>query len=297
MKCGVIICTRNRNIKLKRLLESINNQSTRVDEIIIVDSSVLGDSEKKTVLEDFKQWVAEENSVCKYIFSEPGLTKQRNIGVRSATSDILFFLDDDLILDKRFIESIRNVFLTNSEFSGGMGTITNTPELNGKRKLIRRFQQFFLISSAYGNGKFHLSGLPQNPIGTSTFKQVEVLSGGLTAYRRSIFKELSFDEELTGYCYLEDVDFSRRASFKWKLFYEPKAKVHHDHISDDRGSRYELKKMYIQNYRYIFNKNNAEKSTIRYLAHGWAILGIALEELIFGSKEGLKGIIDGIKGV
>jgi len=50
-----------------------------------------------------------------YIHSKPGLTHQRNVGVEASYGDIIFFLDDDVILDKDFVKEIINVFENDKE--------------------------------------------------------------------------------------------------------------------------------------------------------------------------------------
>jgi len=184
---------------------------------------------------------------------------------------------------------------------GGMGAITG---IGGYEQTLRRraidtlnhiLQRTFLLVSSYGNGKFQKSGLPRHPHGTNEFKEVEVLSGGLTGYRKEIFKEFEFDEKLIGYSYMEDIDFSRRVSYKYKLFYDPQAKLEHKHTAGGRGGIRDNRKMYMLNHRYLFFKNFYPRNRLLIIPHWWSILGLIAYSLISWSKEPVKGYLDGLR--
>jgi cellulose synthase/poly-beta-1,6-N-acetylglucosamine synthase-like glycosyltransferase len=68
-----------------------------------------------------------QDSRFKYIHTKPALTYQRNVGVRNSSGDIIFFLDDDIVLDKDFIKEIVKVFEKDCEkkVGGVMGNMVN----------------------------------------------------------------------------------------------------------------------------------------------------------------------------
>jgi len=109
MKISVVIPTKNRAQEFVECIKSVIAQSLPPDELIIVDAS---DTEKAhlKIKEQFPQ-----DTRFKYIHTKPALTYQRNIGVRNSSSDIIFFLDDDMVLDKDFIKQIVKVFEKDSE--------------------------------------------------------------------------------------------------------------------------------------------------------------------------------------
>jgi GT2 family glycosyltransferase len=194
---------------------------------------------------------------------------------------------------------MNKTFKDNPDYMGGMGDLIR-PTQTFKRKMYKIFKHnifnhFFLIQHDYGNGKFQKSGLPRHPYGTNKFKEVEVLGGCIMSYRKEIFKEFNFDENLIGYSFMEDVDFSRRVSYKYKLFYNPDTKLEHKHASDGCGNVRDNRKMYMVNHRYLFFKNFYSRNKLFILAHWWSLLGLIIHSLIFESKEATKGYFDGLK--
>jgi glycosyltransferase involved in cell wall biosynthesis len=104
MRCSVIICTRNRQGDLEHCLESISRQTLRPDEVIIVDGS---DTDRLlTILNDQRF----NKLALIYKHTDPGLTRQRNVGIKMTSGDILFFFDDDVELRNDYIEKIVEVY-------------------------------------------------------------------------------------------------------------------------------------------------------------------------------------------
>lgn len=282
MKSSVIVCTRNRFKELIRFSNSLCQQTDLPLEYIIVDSSdspLLNNSELNIYLKSIKSKLN-----VKYIHSLPGLTKQRNIGVKKAKGDLLYFFDDDIVLTPNFLKEMNKVFVEHKEYAGGMGLITNRLNMNIKRILEIAVKRLFLLQNDYGDGKFYASGNPNHSTAKEKFLEVEVLSGGLTGYRKNIFKEFLFDETLKNYCYMEDVDFSRRVSYKYALFQNPLAKCKHLHGEGGRGNLFENRQMFIYNNRYLFDKNFKSHGEGNSLAHWWSIIGLFVFALIFSTK-------------
>jgi len=75
-----------------------------------------------------------------------------------------------------------------------------------------------------GKGKLKLSGFPAHR-DDNKLAFVKVLPGGCTAYLKEVFSRYLFDENLTEYAYMEDMDFSYRVSKKYRLLYQPEAKL------------------------------------------------------------------------
>ena len=296
MKTSVILCTRNRVDEVIRFTESLYNQIELPDEYIVVDSSSVPLHSNKKFVDPFEKM--QKKIDLHYIYSKPGLTKQRNIGIKEATGDVLYFFDDDVILSPNFLQIMNKTFNDNPDYMGGMGSFIGMPKLTTKEWLIKLFNHFFLLPHNYSNGKFRKSGFAQYPYGTNEFKEVEVLGGGLTGYRKEIFFDFAFDENLTGYSYMEDVDFSRRVSYKYKLFYNPEAKLEHLHAESGRDNIRNNRKMIMVNHRYFFFKNFYPGNKLFIVAHWWSILGLIISSFIFRPKDAIeatKGYLDGLK--
>lgn len=293
METSVILCTRNRVDEVIRFSQSLYNQTRLPSEFIIVDSSDEPLNSNEKFIDFFKQ--RQEKICLHYFHSEAGLTKQRNIGVRQSSGAIIYFFDDDVILDPRYLQIMNKSFDDYPDYMGGMGTMINIGGYKETYTLSYIIKRFFLLQHNYGNGKFQKSGFPRHPYGTNQFKEVEVLGGGLTGYRKEVFKEFNFDENLTGYSFMEDVDFSRRVSYKYKLFYNPEAKLEHRVGRGGRGDIRENRKTYILNHRYLFFKNFFPRNKLYVIPHWWSILGLIIYSLIFESKESVRGYVDGLK--
>ncbi len=126
---SIIICTKNRLDDLMNCLDSLSQQTWEPKELIIVDSS-------DTPLQNEKRFLDHFNTLCfphtelKYVHTSPGLTRQRNIGVKQARGDILYFFDDDVVLEKEYLSSMQKIFNAKPAYGGGMGTITNITPLS-----------------------------------------------------------------------------------------------------------------------------------------------------------------------
>ncbi|MDR3727472.1 MAG: glycosyltransferase family 2 protein [Terracidiphilus sp.] len=93
----IVICTRNRPASLMNCLNGIARLERAPDEIVVVDNTY-GDTETEAVARAF-------SAVYKV---EPiaGLSRARNRGLASSTSDIVAFMDDDATPDAHWLEFI-----------------------------------------------------------------------------------------------------------------------------------------------------------------------------------------------
>ena len=164
MLISIIICTRNRKKELLRICKSISTQSLINYELIIVDSS-----DKNKIEETDIQNLFNKTNPINIIYSKPGLTRQRNIGLKAATGELFFFFDDDLILEDNFLYEMVKVFNENKDYYGGMGAFNNMADISTKDKIKKIIKRLFLLQQDYGNGKFQKSGFPRHPYGRNNF--------------------------------------------------------------------------------------------------------------------------------
>lgn len=288
---SVIICTRNRIKDLLRSLISLQNQTIKPDELIIVDSSDKKISELKEFQDIFSQ-TKFPNTKLIYKHTTPGLTKQRNEGIELSGSEIIYFFDDDVELENNYLEEMNKIYQDNPQYSGGMGCVTNiNPEPSKKYKF---FRKFFLLQRDYSSGKFTASGMPTHTYGRKEFLEVEVLGGCCFSFRRDIVKKYLFDEKLGYYAYMEDCDISKRISDSHKLFYNPRAKLKHFHSPLARDKVVANRAMYIKNYRYLFFKNFYPQNKLRIFCYVWSIFGLFLQALLFLNFKELRGYCRGL---
>src|SRR5260370_28771495 len=120
---SIIIATRNRPEPLRECLLSICRQSMLPNAVIIVDSS---DDEATRCLVTSHALCSSYRLV--HLRAEVcSAARQRNQGAQQADTDLLFFLDDDVVLERDFISEIVTVFDKDPEgMVGGVGgTIVN----------------------------------------------------------------------------------------------------------------------------------------------------------------------------
>jgi len=214
MKISIIIPTYNRYIELKECLESIYIQTTVPIEVIIVD-----DSESDIVKNFVKQKMIffEHNNV--FLFYKKNNNNRssaiaRNIGISLAMGEIILILDDDVILEKDYLANLTTAFQQNPHISGLQGFVTNWPARSPAQKI------FFTFAKKILHPKYDCFVTPSwltvyDPQPNKELSSCEWFSGCNQAYRREVFSDLRFDEQLKKYSSGEDIDFSYRVSRKY----------------------------------------------------------------------------------
>lgn len=270
MFISLIICTYERTEALKRLLQSLQEQSCYPDEILIIDGSY----------SDNTQLALENIPVDNLLYfrvkeEERGLTRQRNYGIKNINpeSDVVFFLDDDVIPDKDYIQEIVNTYRDYPGAKGVGGYIINEVkwfkkgvegfddsdfEYDGwKRNLGKRYglrKKFgltpdtnpgFMPESSHG---FPIHFLPPS----GKVYQVEFFMGGVASYRAEVFKDISFSSYFEGYGLYEDMDFCLRLSAQGNLYVNTKATLSHYHESSGRPNMFKYGKMVLRNGWYVW---------------------------------------------
>jgi len=298
---SVIISTKNRAQDVIRCLGSISIQTILPDEIIIVDSSdTVGLKSKLSAFRALN---------IKYVHSKPGLTLQRNVGIKASSGDVIIFLDDDVTLDKDYIKEIMYVFdnCPAQPIGGVTGQIVNE-EREGK--LIQRFLRFGSETFAalfflfrYGDGKFQLSGFPAaiKSGSVNRITNAEFLYGCNMAFGREVISTFKFDENLHGYSWGEDDDIAYRVSRKHQNIYTPFARIVLNDLSPStRGGRYAAMKMTIENHYYLFKKNLPQDFK-HIVAFYWSVVGLFVREAIImvikQDDNGLRGLVSGMQKI
>jgi GT2 family glycosyltransferase len=288
---SIIVCTRNRLHDMLCALASIQTQTEQPQELIVVDSSDVPLDTQEEFIKLFNKSVLPQ-SILIYKHTKPGLPYQRNVGARLATQDILYYFDDDSILEPEYMAHMNKIFSASPHYAGGMGSVTN---MRSAPSAVDYAKAFFMLQRDFSSGNFTFSGMPTHTYGLKIFKEVEVLGGCCMAYRRSVFAKHQFDEGLKGYAFMEDCDFSRRVSYDAPLFYNPEAKLKHmvspaarDRVIDNRA-------MYMKNYSYLFYKNFYSRNRLKVIAYWWSVAGLFVEAIARRDKEYVKGYYKGLK--
>lgn len=295
---SLVICTYNRPGSLRRLLESVTNQTRKFDEIIIVDASLNEYHHQMIDLMAANPSIRYHHVDAQY----RGLTKQRNLGIRLIHSDSthVVFLDDDLVLDPDYLLNTEKSFAAFLEAIGisGLDMVENryfkpdNPKAFGGIRFYRlgdwiikdplRYvlrKTFGLMSDfppeiipPYGHGR---NGYPPD----GNVYPVDHIMGGIATYQAWIFKHISFSERFTGYGLYEDFDFSVRASAFGNLYVNTNAKVHHHHDPSGRPNYFRYGRMVVRNGWYVWRVKHPVPGFINILK--WHAITLLLAIVLF----------------
>jgi GT2 family glycosyltransferase len=290
---SVIICTRDRFDDFCATFVSLTKQDRLPDELVVVDSSEI------RKIEEFLR-LANVSFEIKYIYSKPGLTLQRNLGIRSSTGNLIYFFDDDVDLDVSYLREVEKIFDEDTQNKTGAvgGKIKNLPEYRGSEFQARFHGLIFkIVRSIFGlgdlgSGRYRLSGMPTFPHIHAKARQCETLTGCCMAFRREVFSQIEFDENLPGYGLMEDVDISKRLiDIGYYIYYEPAAVLVHKASPHNRLDYFRWGEMSVVNYDYLFRKSWS-KENYRWLFYYWALLGLVVVNL--HNKKALLGTLSGL---
>ncbi|MEM2704221.1 MAG: glycosyltransferase family 2 protein [Candidatus Bathyarchaeia archaeon] len=254
---SIIIPTRNRPDDLRRLLDSIIAQTILPDEVIIVDDSE--DNRTRDLVVIYRNKFSLKGVNVKYIRGgEQGVAQKRNIGVSHSTGSICFFIDDDMILDKKYVEKILEVYATYPNALGVAGHIVNfNLDVSLKSKFSRVMGRLLLIfNCAQDTCKVRPIGITY-PYPLTKIINCEWLNAGSVSYRKKVFDEFKWDENLKTYSISEDKDLSYRIYQRYpnSLFMTPYAKIFHTVSPAARFPKEYVIYMGVAHTVYVFYKN------------------------------------------
>ena len=225
MKLSAVIATANRADQLEEAFNTFTTQSRPFDEIIITDASSSNDSKQLV-----EKWSAQLPLV--YI---PCLVLsaavQRDIGVKACSGDIIYFLDDDVLLEEQYVVEIAHLFENDPEekIGGVSGTIVN--QIYGKPSRITHLYYSFLAGEKSGSyaGRVIGPGINLLPADEGPdIKRVEWMPTVVCAYRRNVIQSMGgFGDFFKGYSMCEDVYLSTRVAQHWQLVNTRKARLFH----------------------------------------------------------------------
>jgi len=232
-KVSVIIPTRNRPEMLKRLLDSINRAGDPYYELIVVDGSVGVDRQRtENFVRDFGGEYIHEG--------RRGLSLARNIGIKNSRGEVLVFADDDFIVGKGWI---RNLLIHFEDELVACCTGRMLPFRFDELSMLYERSLGFdrgVERRIFGHEDLRVAGLIDVLPRIGCKRLLErtpvpwAVGFGFCSFRRSIFDEVGyFDETLgrgTDNLGGEDVDIFYRILKKgYRIVYEPKAIIYHDH--------------------------------------------------------------------
>ena len=257
----MVIPTLAADSRLQECLASLERQTRRDFEVIVVDNSGQGLVRRRGVAAGVR---VIENS------RNQGFGAAINQGFEASTAPYLATLNDDAAAHPRWLDAL-------------LGAIARRPDAGMCASQVRLFGEHRLDSAGMlvardGSSKQRGNGRPPEdfPVAEETLFP----SGSAALYRRAMLEAVGgFDHRFFLYC--EDTDLGLRARWGgWKCLYVPEAVVEH-HYSHSAGGASPLKAYYVERNRlFVLVKNfpadmllAAPFSTLaRYLWHAWYLL-------------------------
>ena len=258
-----------------QLLHSVQEQTLYPNEILIIDGSTNAETEIILKENQFQHL---------HYFAVPpeyrGLTRQRNYGIERVETEmeIVCFLDDDIVLEKDYFEQLLMTYEVYPK-ALGVGGFINTAfqcDFVGNDYQPRIYEFYFDGWKRQDGSRFVFRkriGLDSDcPPGYSPLYshgrsveflppsgkiyEVEQLMGGVSSFRKIVFKTLQFSTYFEGYGLYEDADFTMRVAKIGKLYVNTKAKLYHHHAHSGRPNQYQYGKMVVRNGWYVWHTKN-----------------------------------------
>lgn len=231
MKLSVVVCTVNRSACLRRMLTSLR-EAVIPDhlscEFIVIDNNSVDDTQ--AVLNEIGN---QSDSTVRCVFEDKmGISHARNRGIREARGEIIAFTDDDVIVDKHWIQRIDSAFKEHDDAACVGGRILPIFEIP-KPKWLKSKLYMFLGLLDHGDSPAYLD--------------VPDIWGANFAVKSEMFKKYGlFDSKLgrrPGKLYSgEETEFLwRLKSGGEKLLYYPLSIVYH-YVPAHRMSKNYLRK-------------------------------------------------------
>jgi len=250
---SLIIPTKNRPADIGRCLQSVFAHSPQIAEVVVVDQSSAP-----------YELPADPRITHLYRPDLSGLTAARNAGVDAAKGDLILFIDDDCLFRSDVVTAVTTAFEANPDVVG-VQTVIVDKGFTPTPLSARLFEHGFFDSYTFG---------PPNDL--------RRMAGGGFAFPKTLFAHERFDEELKGYCYGEDYDFSLRARRWGRLIQVEAAVVEHAPSPTNRFDRKRAFQTRWNNFNYMYRKLRAQQSPADRFWYLWWALGETLQWLRFG---------------
>ncbi|HEY9803011.1 MAG TPA: glycosyltransferase [Leptolyngbyaceae cyanobacterium] len=218
----IAICTKDRPDNLARCLQSLQELVKQASglEVLVIDNAPTDDRTQQLVAS--LPWV-------RYVTEpKPGLDFARNKALHSANGEILAFLDDDVVVDRRWLTGLMTAWRENPDAAAFTGLVLPY-ELETQAQIL--FEQRGGFRRGFKKIRYGqiLPGNPLHPCGAGIFG-----AGCNMAFRRDILLKIGgFDEALDTGAPLPgggDLDiFYRVIRAGYTLVYEPEYLIYHQH--------------------------------------------------------------------
>ena len=283
VEISVVIPTLNRTASLERALRSIAIQTICPRQIIIIDQSETPFSMSRAKIIFNTNKIIPQIQIIHRPDLRNKLTEARNFGIKTASCQIIQFMDDDSCLENLYFEGILP-YLADKRYGAVCG------------RIIEPKTRFHFLAR-YFHSIFHLGEFRQ--IREEWYhekypKAVETnCLPGVAIFHRKVLDDFEFDPNLPGGYLGDDIEISFRASKKYTFLLIPRPKIRHLPDKTNRATPLKQSMDKALFYKYHFNKN-ISKTFANKLAFAWLILGFVLHAIAEMSPARLAGTFKGL---
>ncbi|QQC64908.1 glycosyltransferase family 2 protein [Paraburkholderia ginsengisoli] len=217
VRVSVIVPTHRRTADLARCLAALDAQERRADEVIVIARH-----DDYATLDWLRTREANRPDPRRFVvlLRKPGMVAAYNLGIESASGDVLCFTEDDAAPHSDWIARIARAF-NGDPTLGGLGGRDIVHERNGIPQG---------HTPRVGLVRWYGRAIGNHHLGHGEARRVHVLKGVNMAFRREAIGALRFDSRLRGngaqaHCEMAfSLDVQRRG---WTLVYDPSLLVEH----------------------------------------------------------------------
>ena len=283
MNSRIVIPTYKRPESLAKTLDSILLGSSLPTTVLIIDDDALPDdfiSKYRRLFSKAKVDFAYHKK--DHVVHRKGLSESKNLGYELAVEDIVFYLDDDVVLDRDYVREIMNAWKNNKNderlFAVG-GRISNN------RKQSRIEHAYYWLFGLKGDLAWDVNkvGFQCWDESVTEIQKAHYLHGGVSSYRTELLRQFGFAEFSGGRTGLEDVEIGLRTKQAgYHMLYVPSAQLAHYHEPSGRENAYESGAKESRNRKEIF-RTLCEQSLANKLHFAWANIGWVLKKFLSGN--------------
>jgi hypothetical protein len=239
---SVVIPTHNRKLMVERLIKSVFDSTYKNIEVIVIDDAS-SDGTFEHVRNTFKKVKIFRNK--KNLFT----AGSRNAGFNKSKGDLIFFIDDDNIVDKNTIKRLVDGFIED-DLVGELGPVNYDPV--NKRKILWAYTKRNMWTSKTSQPR-----TLEEVKGRKVWETADIPNAFMVR-ARSVREKKIFFREKYGIMY-EESDYAyriRNAGFKIMAVRE--AKIYHDienTLEGNKGKDYMYHFMEDKRRPYVFARN------------------------------------------
>ncbi|MFZ0393023.1 MAG: glycosyltransferase [Terracidiphilus sp.] len=248
-KLSLIVATKDRPADLRRLLESLQGQTVKASEIVIVDG---GSATVDSMVREFPELPI------RYLRHwPPSAAAQRNAGIRAGDSSatLIGFADDDTTFEPGAMGAMLHFWeAADAGVLGAAFNMLNCRMPPGQLLKHSRLSHALGLYSAKAGGVAR-SGWQSVTGRVETTRFVEWLPSGAVVWRRSALESTAFDEYFDTYSYLEDLDLSYSIGQHGRLAIVAEAGYRHFPSHGGRVSNRRFGRLEVRNRLYFVRKH------------------------------------------